>query len=50
MDYTPPESETKIVTCQNCGAEVTVNANYPIERVLSCPHCPPDALQVTNKK
>lgn len=29
----------KIVLCLNCGAEVNINANYPIESVMQCRNC-----------
>lgn len=29
----------KTVKCKNCGADVVVNANYPIDAVDSCKHC-----------
>ena len=29
----------KVVKCTNCGSDVTVNANYPIESVDSCRNC-----------
>ena len=40
MAYKPPESEVKTVPCKNCGADVVVNANYPITSVDSCKNCP----------
>ena len=40
MAYKPPESEVKTVQCKNCGADVVVNANYPIDAVNSCKNCP----------
>lgn len=40
MAYKPPESEVKVVKCLNCGADVTINANYPIEAVERCKNCP----------
>ena len=30
----------KVVKCKNCGADVTINANYPIDAVDSCKFCP----------
>ena len=36
-----PNDETKIVPCNNCGADVVVNAKYPIKSVDRCVHCPP---------
>lgn len=33
---------TKIVKCANCGADVVVNANYPITQVMKCVKCPKD--------
>ena len=30
---------TKIVICNNCGADVIVNANYPITAVERCRNC-----------
>ena len=33
-------SPIKMVKCKNCGADVVVNANYPIDAVDSCKHCP----------
>ena len=35
-----PVDEVKIVKCANCGADVTVNTNYPIDHVDSCKNCP----------
>ena len=29
----------KIVKCKNCGADVIVNANYPIDSVERCKNC-----------
>ena len=29
----------KMVLCLNCGAEVNINANYPIESVMQCRNC-----------
>ena len=40
MAMGPPPGDTKIVKCENCGADVTVNAAYPIESVKTCPQCP----------
>lgn len=40
MFYEPPNSETKVIKCKNCGADVIVNANYPIDSVDSCKSCP----------
>jgi len=40
MAYYPPESEVKTVKCKNCGADVVINANYPIDAVESCKYCP----------
>ena len=40
MAYKPPESEVKIVPCNGCGADVVVNANYPITSVDMCKNCP----------
>lgn len=40
MAYKPPEAEVKVVKCRNCGADVTVNANYPITEVEYCKYCP----------
>ena len=31
--------ETKIVKCKNCGADVPINANYPIDSVEKCKNC-----------
>jgi|TARA_R100001163_G_scaffold1027_5_gene1591 hypothetical protein len=33
-------SPIKIVKCRNCGADVVVNANYPIDAVNTCIYCP----------
>ena len=41
MAYEPPHSEVKLVPCNGCGADVTVNANYLIKSVNSCKNCPP---------
>ena len=30
----------KVVKCKNCGADVVINANYPIDSVDSCKNCP----------
>ena len=30
---------TKIVKCKNCGSDVVINANYPIEFVEKCKNC-----------
>ena len=35
-----PIDETKIVPYNNCGADVVVNAKYPITSVDRCVHCP----------
>jgi hypothetical protein len=40
MAMGPPPGDVKIVKCENCGADVTVNAAYPIESVKTCPKCP----------
>ena len=32
----------KLVPCNNCGADVMVNAVYPIKSVKSCKNCPAD--------
>ena len=40
LAYHPPESDVKTVKCNNCGADVVINANYPIDAVDSCKHCP----------
>ena len=40
MAMGPPPGDTKIVKCETCGADVTVNAAYPIESVKTCPKCP----------
>ena len=32
--------KTKVVKCVNCGADVVINANYPITEVLRCAKCP----------
>ena len=37
----PPDSQVKSVPCNGCGADVIVNANYPIKSVNSCKNCPP---------
>ena len=29
----------KIVKCKNCGADVIVNANYPVTSVEKCKNC-----------
>ena len=41
MAYEPPHSEVKLVPCSGRGADVIVNANYPIKSVNSCKNCPP---------
>ena len=33
-------SPIKTVKCKNCGADVVVNANYPIDAVDRCKYCP----------
>lgn len=33
-------SPIKVVKCKNCGADVVVNAVYPITSVDSCKNCP----------
>ena len=30
---------TKLVKCKNCGEDVIINANYPIDSVESCRNC-----------
>ena len=30
----------KIVKCTNCGEDVVINANYPIDGVENCKKCP----------
>ena len=40
LAFQPPESSVKTVKCKNCGADVVINANYPIDAVDSCKHCP----------
>lgn len=40
MAYNPPMGEIKTVKCKNCGSDVVVNANYPIDSVDSCKNCP----------
>lgn len=46
MIPTPPEpamgpnAPMKTVVCSNCGADVLVNAVYPIDAVESCKNCP----------
>ena len=30
---------TKVVKCKNCGQDVVINANYPIESVDKCKNC-----------
>ena len=40
MAYGPPPGDVKIVKCETCGADVTVNAAYPIESVKDWPQCP----------
>ena len=40
MAYKAPGEEVKIVPCNSCGADVVVNANYPITSVDSCKNCP----------
>ena len=38
----PLNDDVKLVPCRNCGADVVVNANYPIKAVDRCKNCPPD--------
>ena len=33
MAMGPPPGDVKIVKCKECGVEVTVNAEYPIQEV-----------------
>ena len=35
MDLEP----IKLVKCKNCGADVIINANYPINAVENCKNC-----------
>ena len=35
-----PDDEVKLVPCKNCGADVVVNAKYPIKSVDYCYNCP----------
>ena len=35
-----PPGDVKIVKCRNCGADVMVNSNYPINAVNTCIYCP----------
>lgn len=37
MDF--PLDAIKIVKCKNCGSDVPVNANYPIDSVEKCKSC-----------
>ncbi len=39
MDLPFPLPETKVVICNNCGADVIVNASYPITAVEQCANC-----------
>ena len=41
----PTDSQVKLVPCNNCGADVIVNANYPIKSVDRCVHCPQRPLK-----
>ena len=38
MMYFPLDA-IKIVKCKNCGSDVPVNANYPINSVEKCKSC-----------
>ena len=38
-----PNDDVKLVPCNNCGADVIVNAKYPIKSVDRCVHCPSEA-------
>ena len=44
MAYYPPEGETKTVKCRNCGSDVVINVNYPIDEVLTCKYCPDNSI------
>ncbi len=37
----------KIVKCLKCGADVTVNARYPIDNVYSCVNCPEKMTKIS---